>query len=240
MFNYILQGQVKKFTDRLKKTNMFNLEDWLKRTLNLFNVPFYDECCPDGSDSPKPVRYNNDALEQYNGTDWEEIDVCSLCPTPPSSNKYFGSFYDTTDQTGNAGQEMSMSLNVEDPWNNGVRLNNNTQIIIDYPGVYNLAFSAQMVKDIGDSSTFVHIWLSQNGVPVSYSNSQISFPANSVYTVAAWNFFFETTSPQEYVELNWHISSNRNNAVIIQSQSTGIKPTHPETPGLIVTVNQVN
>lgn len=148
-----------------------------------------------------------------------------------------GSFYDTTDQTGNSGIELTMSLNTSDPWNNGVSVVSGTQITMANPGVYNLAFSAQMVSPTGNNSTHTHIWLSQNGTAVPYSASQISFPSNSVYIVAAWNFFFETTLPNEYVELKWLISSNVNNAVVIKTNpASGVIP---ETPGLIVTVNKV-
>lgn len=148
-----------------------------------------------------------------------------------------GSFYDTTDQTGNSGIELTMSLNTADSWNNGVSINSGTQITVAKAGVYNLAFSAQMVKNSGNSATHAHIWLSQNGAVVPYSASQISFPSNSVYVVAAWNFFFETTTANEYVELKWSINSNVNNAVVIDTYpASGIIP---ETPGLIVTVNRV-
>lgn len=150
----------------------------------------------------------------------------------------FGSFYDTTNQTGNSGSVLTMSLNTSDPWNNNVSIVSGTQITVTDPAVYNLAFSAQMVKISGNSATHAHIWLAQNGFPVSHSASQISFPANSVYMVAAWNFFFKTTLPNEYVELKWLISSNVNNAVRLETQP--VSGSIPEVPCLIVTVNKVN
>lgn len=148
-----------------------------------------------------------------------------------------GSFYDTTNQTGNAGSVLTMTLNNTDPWSNGASVVSGSQITLASPGVYNLAFSAQMVKVTGNSSTHAHIWLAQNGTPVPYSASQISFPANSVYMVAAWNFNFKTTVPNEYVELQWEINSNQNNAVVIESQAP--VGNIPGIPGLIVTVNQI-
>lgn len=154
------------------------------------------------------------------------------------STKYFGSFYDTGDQTGLASTVLTMSANTSDTWNSGVTLSADTRFVIENPGVYNLAFSAQMVKTGGNSATHAHIWLSQNGLDVSYSASQVGFPSNSVYVVAAWNFFFETTLPNEYVELKWYINSNVDNQLFIkyQSATTDI----PDIPSLIVTINQVN
>ena len=150
---------------------------------------------------------------------------------------YLGSFYDTTNQTGVAGAVLTMGLNNSDSWNNGVSIVSGSQITIANPGVYNVQFSAQMQKTAGNTASHAHIWLSQNGTDVPNSASQLGFPSNSVYVVAAWNFFFKTTSANEYVQLKWEINSNVDNGIIIQSAAaTG---DIPAIPGLIVTVNQV-
>ena len=150
---------------------------------------------------------------------------------------YLGSFYDTTNQTGVAGSVLTMGLNNSDAWNNGVSIVSGSQITIANPGVYNVQFSAQMVKNSGNTASHAHIWLSQNGVSVSNSASQIGFPSNSVYVVAAWNFFFKTTSANEYVQLKWEINSNVDNGLAITSAAASGNV--PAIPGLIVTVNQV-
>jgi hypothetical protein len=150
---------------------------------------------------------------------------------------YLGSFYDTTNQTGVAGAVLTMGLNNSDSWNNGVSLVSGNQITIANPGVYNIAFSAQMVKSSGNTATHAHIWLSQNGVDVPISASQLGFPSNSIYVVAAWNFFFKTTVANEYVQLKWEINSNVDNAIAITSAVAS--GTIPAIPGLIVTVNQI-
>lgn len=150
---------------------------------------------------------------------------------------YLGSFYDTTNQTGVAGSVLTMGLNNSDPWNNGVSVVSGSQITLANPGVYNIAFSAQIIKNSGNTATHTHIWLSQNNVDVPTSASQVGFPSNSVYVVTAWNFFFKTTTVNEYVQLKWQIDSNVNNALVITSAAaTG---NIPAIPGLIVTVNQV-
>ena len=170
---------------------------------------------------------------------------CQLCDVNnniqkivSSEGRFFGSFYDTTDQTGLAGQRLTMTLNNSDPWNDGVSLVSGSQITIANPGTYNIAFSAQLLKVNGNSNTHVHIWLSQNGTDVPWSASQIGLPSNSIYTIAAWNFFFETTTPNEYVELLWEINSNVNNQTFIKSTSGNVN--FPNIPGLIVTVNKVS
>ena len=153
-------------------------------------------------------------------------------------NKNYATFYDTGDQTGIAGTELTMSANTSDSWNTGITLSANTRFVIQNPGVYSLAFSGQMVKTGGNSATHAHIWLYQNGLDVPYSASQIGFPSNSVYVVAAWNFFFSTTTPNEYVELKWEINSNVDNQLSLKSQLAAGNV--PAIPSLIVTINQVN
>ena len=150
---------------------------------------------------------------------------------------YLGSFYDITNQTGIAGNVLTMNIGNSDTWNSGVSITSGNRITIANPGVYNIAFSAQMVKNAGNNATHAHIWLSQNGLDVPISASQLGFPSNSIYVVAAWNFFFKTTVANEYVQLKWEINSNVNNAIAITSAvATG---NVPAIPGLIVTVNQV-
>ena len=158
-------------------------------------------------------------------------------PGPPGGFGYLGSFYDITNQTGNAGAVLTMNIGNSDPWNNGVSIVSGSQITIANPGVYNIQFSAQMVKNAGNTATHTHIWLSQNGVDVPISASQLGFPSNSVYVVAAWNFFFKTTVANEYVQLKWEINSNADNAIAITSAVAS--GNIPAIPGLIVTVNQV-
>jgi hypothetical protein len=153
-------------------------------------------------------------------------------------NKNYASFYDTGDQTGLANTVLTMSANTSDSWNTGITLSANTRFVIQNPGVYNLAFSAQMVKTGGNSSTHAHIWLYQNGLDVLYSASQIGFPSNSIYTVPAWNFFFSTTTPNEYVELKWEINSNVDNQLLIKQEPAA--GSVPAIPSVIVTINQVN
>ena len=153
-------------------------------------------------------------------------------------NKNYASFYDTGDQTGLANTVLTMSANTSDSWNTGITLSANTRFVIQNPGVYNLAFSAQMVKTGGNSSTHAHIWLYQNGLDVLYSASQIGFPSNTVYVVPAWNFFFSTTTPNEYVELKWEINSNVDNQLLIKHQPAA--GSVPAIPSVIVTINQVN
>jgi len=159
------------------------------------------------------------------------------CQVIQDLQNYYGSFSFSGNQTGNSGVVLKMSADTEDNWNNGVSLSGGTKFMIDNPGVYNIQFSSQMVKSAGNNTTHIHIWLSQNGTDVPNSATQVGFPSNSVYQVPSWNWFFETTTPSEYVEIKWEINSNTNNAVTITSQA--ISGNVPSIPGNIITINKV-
>jgi len=176
---------------------------------------------------------------------------CQICTTNElignltGATKAYGSFYDTTDQTGARSTVLTMKLgSVDTSSTDGVSvvndsLGNPTKITVDYTGVYDIQFSAQMVKQDGNSNTRATIWLRKNGVDVPDSATYISFPGNSVYIVPAWNWFVQLNAG-EYAQLMWHIDSNVDNGLLLASEPAGVAPVHPAVPSLIVTVNKIS
>ncbi len=75
-FNYLPIVHIKTYAQKLSKSNMFNLEGWLKKVLAYFNVTIADPCCPTEF---SPTRYNTDTneLEVYNQTtdSWESSTI---------------------------------------------------------------------------------------------------------------------------------------------------------------------
>lgn len=151
-------------------------------------------------------------------------------------NSYYGSFYHTASMNNTLeNTAYSMSLSTTD-LSNGVSIQgaDKTQITIANPGIYNIQFSAQITKTSGTKSN-VYIWLNQNGEDVPNSNSNITLDGGSGDAlIAAWNFFFRTTSPNEYVKLMW--GGTVSNVRILYAPASGI---YPAIPSLIVTVNRV-
>jgi len=123
---------------------------------------------------------------------------------------------------------------------NGVSVVNNpsgdpTQITIANPGTYNVQFSAQLFNSSGGgSNAAVNIWLKQNGLAVPYSDTKVAVIANSPYVVASWNFFVQTTNPNEYVELAWET-----NHANISLHSQVPNALSPGIPSIILTVNRI-
>ena len=114
---------------------------------------------------------------------------------------------------------------------------NTSKIYVDYDGVYNIQFSAQLVHTGGGGSgNVVSIWLRKNGIDVPWSNTNITVPSNAPYVVAAWNFMIDLLSGQ-YIQLMW---SSDNAAFEIYADPGPITlPVRPNIPSVILTVQQV-
>lgn len=146
-------------------------------------------------------------------------------------NRYFGSFLHTGSQTAAAANtEYIMPLNTT-VVANGVSIVNGNTIRIANTGIYNLAFSAQFVATNSSEHT-VDIWLKHQGVSVLNSGSKIVFKGA---TIAAWNFFLESDTPNQEWQLAWDCHS----AGVVSLQTEGASGPHPGIPALIVTVNKV-
>jgi hypothetical protein len=145
-----------------------------------------------------------------------------------------GSFYSTQTQTNPVASTINkMTFNQTDTTAN-VSIVSNSQIKVDFAGVYNLQFSAQLEKT--DSGTDnVDIWIQKGGVNVPYSNTRLQLSGNGAKQVAAWNFML-SLSANEYVELCW---SSPDTDVIIHAEVAQVTPTRPGVPSVIATIAMV-
>ena len=116
----------------------------------------------------------------------------------------------------------------------GFIIQNGTQITAENIGVYNIQFSAQIVKTTGAVAN-IDIWLLKNGVNVAQTNTTYTVDVNSTQSVAAWNYFLNMNAT-DYFQLAWS-SPNTNIQLFVE---TGlINPTRPDVPSIILTVQQV-
>lgn len=159
---------------------------------------------------------------------------------PPVTLKY-GSFYDTTDQFASLpNTAYAMQLNSVDlTCTNGFSIQNDglgkpTRIKAQSTGIYNLLFSAQMYRNSGGTKETIDVWLRTNEIDVPFSNTHATIQANADFIVLAWNFFVKLNA-NEYTQLMWATTSTN---ISIQSDPAGSP--HPETPSVIVTINQVS
>ena len=157
-------------------------------------------------------------------TQLETKDVSTLTVSTTGDNGsigYWGAFWDMTDQT-IASTTTAYVVNLG---------NANA-------GVYNIAVSVQV------TSTNVQIhdawfWFRKNGTDIPASCSQISVPQSHGGTAGALIFYvniFEKMAAGDYIQLVWSASDV---TVSLQHVNALTSPTRPETPSVILTVNQV-
>ena len=143
----------------------------------------------------------------------------------------YASFYDTTTQVNpvtNAVNTMTFDTTAV---SHGVSMVGGLKITFANPGVYNIAFSAQVDKtDSGQDQ--IAIWLSKNGTNETWSATKVDANNNNAKVVAAWNFFVEVQAG-DYYQLKW---SSADAALRLYAQAAN---SIPAIPSIILTVNQV-
>lgn len=155
-------------------------------------------------------------------------------PTGSGLIPYYGSFYDTTNQTNASGTAVNhMNLNTTAE-SRGVAVTSGYMIQVANSGVYNVQFSAQIEKS-NASSDDIFIWLAKNNVNVADSNTAVTIQGSSERTVAAWNWML-TLDQNEHVDVRWH--SIDTSMRLLYSGASNL-PTRPAIPSVILTVNRV-
>ena len=159
--------------------------------------------------------------------------------TPGSINLSYGSFYDTTDQTVASGEVAAMKFGTTD-FSSGVSITNDistnpTQISIANTGIFNIQFSAQFYREAGGSAADLVIWLRKNGTDIPNTSTIVHFANNTVYNVAAWNFFVDATAGDDY-QIMW----TQDDAIIMLHDPENLVVPYPAIPSVILTVSQVS
>jgi len=145
-----------------------------------------------------------------------------------------GSFYDNTTQTATANTPTAMLISQPNFLNN-IALSGTTGMQVNDAGYYNVQFSAQIYRTSGGTSQHVDIWLRVNGTDVSDSNTRININNNSVYDVAAWNWFLYLAA-SDVVEIMWSTTAA---TIQLQSEVANLVIPHPATPSVIATINRI-
>jgi hypothetical protein len=153
---------------------------------------------------------------------------------PAGSLSYCGAFSSTQTQSVASDSAAAMTLNTTD-LSVGVSIENSSHIVIASPGIWNVQFSAQILKSSGGSSD-VSIWLAQNGSAVANSATDVRVQGNGAEEVAAWTWVVRTSAVNEYVELMW---SHDSGTVSLYALGTRTAPVRPAVPSVIATVTPV-
>jgi hypothetical protein len=151
-------------------------------------------------------------------------------------NRNYGSWSDSTDQTGSITAGTVMTFNTADVVD-GITLVDNSKLTVPNTGIYDLQFSAQL-RNTDNTQHEVVIWFKVNGTDLANSATIVTVPARKTaniygYMVAAWNIFFNLNS-SDYVQIFWQPSST-----LVTLEHLPIGATYPAIPSVIVSLQQV-
>jgi len=161
-------------------------------------------------------------------------DVQGLAVSPPVTPQLkrarYGSFYDTTTQTGTTiNTAKAITFNTTD-LSNGVYLGTPTsRVYVDTPGIYNYDMSFQLDKTSGGTEDF-YIWFRLNGVDVANSASYIQIQGNNAEIFSSLNYFFDLKS-DDYVEIMFSVSD-----LSVEIAAFAAAAPVPAIPSIILTV----
>lgn len=152
----------------------------------------------------------------------------------------YGAFYDTTDQVaGSTTTAYAITLNSTSS-NNGVTIENSSEVTFAYQGIYNIQFSLQLSNNT-NATQDVDIWFRKNGTDVANSNSRFGLAprksAGDPYHVVSSLNFVESFNAGDYVQLYWRTSDV---GAYIEYYSAPSTPTRPAIPSVILTATFVS
>ncbi len=154
-------------------------------------------------------------------------------PTGSLVSKAYGSFFDTTTQSGSADTAYAVKHNTTD-FGSGVSIVSDTRITMAEAGVYTIISTQQFVHTEGGTVTITG-WLRKNGTDVPNSATDLRLKGNNEKDLYAINYFV-SSSAGDYYELIWSASDSDTE---IQYTAARTSPTRPAVPSVITTVNRV-
>jgi hypothetical protein len=148
-----------------------------------------------------------------------------------STEASYFSAYNSSSITPTINVSASVVLN-DVEFSNNISLVSGSRITFDRVGVYDIQFSAQVVKTSGTNATTL-IWIKKNGVDVPWTNTENIIAGNSNdEIVLAWNWYVEAQSG-DYYEIAYQVDQSN---VVFQAK-TGVAG--PDIPSWIVTVGSI-
>jgi hypothetical protein len=164
-------------------------------------------------------------------------------PGTGGSIGYWGSFWDTTDQTAALpNTPYSITLNNTDPESSGVSVVSGSRVTFGATGVYSLTFSIQF-RNSDSQIHDVNVWLRKNNsgsigdLPDSDTKLSVTAKHGGVdgFQLMTVNFVYKLLAG-DFIELIW---STTDTHVTIDSSPAGTTPISPSIPGVILTATQV-
>lgn len=147
---------------------------------------------------------------------------------------FYGSWFDTTNQTASAiNTPYPVAINTTE-FESGFSIDtvDKSKVIAKNSGLYNFQFSLQVTSS-NSSTSNLWIWYRKNGVDVPHSATNLTIASNGGKLAPAWNFVV-SMQPNDYFQLMWATNST---AISLSAEPASF---HPSVPSVILTVTQVN
>lgn len=160
-------------------------------------------------------------------------------------NNFHGAFQSFQSQNCNPATATAITYNLVD-FSYGVTISNSSRIVIQYPGMYNVQFSLQLLNS-GTIIDPVYIWLRQNGTDVAGSTGKVDVPSshggNPGSVIIGWNYFINTVNLNDYFEIMWFAEDDVHVTIPTLPQRAavdGVSPLIPAAASVILTVSPIN
>lgn len=166
------------------------------------------------------------------------IDVISgKVPFSTITNRAYGQFYSTQDQTAAANTATAVTFNNSDAMNTGITVASNSRITFAAAGDYDVYFSIQLLN-AGTANRKVTFWLRLNGTDIPNSATWIVVPASGAGGTGFFTFntVVRVTAGQ-YVEVYWATESADVSLNYEAAQTTPF--VRPAISSAILTANRI-
>lgn len=179
------------------------------------------------------IQYTSITATAFDGT----ITRGALGTTAGKASHAIGTYATEAAATA-AGSSSSMRISVVDLSKNITCTVPDSKVYLTNTGIYNIQFSAQFLN-YATAEDNITVWLKVNGSDVAATAGIVEVlpkhgSSPGAY-IASWNYL-NSFSAGDYFEMYW-ASESGNTALATSPQGTS--PTHPLSPGLILTVTQV-
>jgi len=149
---------------------------------------------------------------------------------------YYGSFYDTTNQTNTAGLTGTNIVSIGGVNEaNGISIVGGNKITFTASGTYDLTAQIQFTQ--GGTNPVLNVWLLKNGI--AYPNTLVDVTSSNNTTFEVLINRTLSVSVGDYLQIGWNSNNSSTTSFQIASQGTQSTPTRPASPGVVISVVQV-
>lgn len=168
----------------------------------------------------------------------DAINVKSTLSDMVAYDRAYGSWSDTTDQTGSITDGTVITFDTTDI-TDSITLVDNSKMTVPEDGIYSLQFSIQF-KNTDNGQHDATVWLRVDGVDLGGSGTQVTIPARKSAGVFGYNVmtvpFMLDLNKDQYVEIVWLPSST---LVTIEAIPASASPAYPAVPSIIASMFRI-